>query len=52
MNKPSIQIQRFAEKGLFDDEGNLTSDKWTDRLHTQLEALKKWTIRLQAVPKS
>ena len=48
--KPSIQIHRFTEKGVFDDNGNLTSEKWEQRLRTQLEALQKWTKQLQATP--
>lgn len=50
LNKPSIQIQRFTEKGVFDDAGDLTSKKWEERLQTQLEALQKWTKQLKATP--
>lgn len=48
--KPSIQIHRFTEQGVFDDNGDLTSEKWEQRLRTQLEALQLWTKQLSATP--
>lgn len=47
INKPSIQIKRFAEQGLFDDNGDLISDKWRDRIQEQMLALQQWTYQLQ-----
>lgn len=47
LNKPTIQVKRFAEQGVFDDDGNLISDKWRDRIREQMKALQQWTQQLQ-----
>ncbi|DBA85671.1 hypothetical protein WJX77_007317 [Trebouxia sp. C0004] len=47
LNRPSIQIKRFVEQDVFDDEGNLISDKWRQRIREQMQALQQWTEQLQ-----
>ena len=42
LNKPTIQIHRFTEQGVFDDDGNLISAKWRERVQQQLIALQQW----------
>lgn len=47
LNKPTIQIHRFTEKDIFDDDGNLISEKWRGRVQQQMLALQQWTELFQ-----
>eukprot|EP00045_Choanoeca_perplexa_P001300 m.18822 g.18822 ORF g.18822 m.18822 type:complete len:184 (-) comp10857_c0_seq4:162-713(-) len=46
MVKPEIMLNRFAESA-FDDDGNLTSDKWIERVATFVQSLTVWADRLK-----
>ncbi|KAL3149735.1 hypothetical protein ABBQ38_013561 [Trebouxia sp. C0009 RCD-2024] len=47
LNKPTIQIHRFTEQEVFDDDGNLISEKWRGRVQQQMLALQQWTELFQ-----
>jgi chromate reductase, NAD(P)H dehydrogenase (quinone) len=45
INQPEVMIANAAER--FDAEGNLTDDPTKDYIRKLLQALVKWTARIQ-----